>query len=511
MSSLHDSIIYSQAFLSSFLTILLILVRSIAFMALPLQQDPALQRGGLEQKEAQQTKKLPVLKRKEQLNTIIVDKNGQPDFLAINIFWDSLRSWYAPLQVHHANGKVTKHRKLKTKGIYRSAEKLAKVHGVSKETIRRKLAKLETLGLIQRSFEHKETVTTKSYNHRQIFVWKHTPHFFNPCGIEFSEVGLLKPQTNAKYVEETHNVIFGLQSQVTKGLEAQGGIHTPEDTKELREYSNKLEYRSNAQAHESKFLNNSNSDSSLSEFVETIDANTTTCWNVDTTVKAVSKKKFKSNLRKKPTTAERKASKAKVYKFNQYEELKSLADHYPLSAEDAYELQKRSGTAYNLNAMNEILLDMSRKPKESKHMFESKAMFMSYMTKAYKNEGRDVDKANSPTFRIMKRRPKAEVTEIITLAQREKYLNETENSAIYTRCDYTQYRARIAGQFPINLAYDLLTNMVKVKREEHVLKITMHKLIPLSENYVQLLLKHAKGIGGYAGVSEILIQQYSFT
>ena len=273
--------------------------------------------------------------------------------------------------------------------------------------------------------------------------------------------------------------------------------------------SSKEEYRSNARAHESKFLNNSNSSNSLSESVKTIDANTATCENVETTVKAVSKKKFKFNARKKPTAAERKASRAKVYKFNQYEEPKSLADHYPLSSEDAYELQKRSGKQYNLNAMNEILLDMSRKPKESKCMFESKALFMSYMTKVYQNEDRDVNKTNLPGFKIMKRRPVAEVTEITTLAQREKYLNETENSAIYARCDYTQYRARIAGQFPINLAYDLLTNMVEVKKEENVLKITMHKLVPLGDNYAQLLLQHAKGIGGYAGVDELVFKALS--
>lgn len=273
--------------------------------------------------------------------------------------------------------------------------------------------------------------------------------------------------------------------------------------------SSKEEYRSNARAHESKFLNDSNSDSNLSEPVETIEANTTTCENVDTLVKAFSKKKFSSNARKKPTAAERKASKAKVYKFNQYDKPKTLADHYPLSSEDAYELQKRSGKQYNLNAMNEILLDMSRKPKESKHMFESKARFMSYMTKAYQNEGRDVNKTNLPGFKIMKRRPQTEVTEIITLAQREKYLNQVENSAIYARCDYTQYRARIAGQFPVNLAYDLLTNMVEVKKEENVLKIAMHKPVPLGKNLVQLLLNHAKGIGGYAGVDELVFKALS--
>ncbi len=232
---------------------------------------------------------------------------------------------------------------------------------------------------------------------------------------------------------------------------------------------------------------------------------------MDKVVKVDSKKKFNSNARKKPTAAERKTSKAKVYKFKQYDEPKTLTDHYPLSSEDAHELQKRSGKEYNLNAMNEILLDMSRKPKESKCMFESKALFMSYMTKVYQNEDRDVNKTNLPGFKIMKRRPVAEVTEIITLAQREKYLNETENSGIHARCDYTQYRARIAGGFPINLGYDLLTNMIGAKKKDRVLEITMHKQVPLSEHYKKCLLDLAKSVGGYEGVDELLIQQYSFT
>ena len=267
--------------------------------------------------------------------------------------------------------------------------------------------------------------------------------------------------------------------------------------------SSKEEYRSNAQAQESIFFNNPNYYSRLSEKAETIEATIATCGHVDKIVKAVSKKKFNSNARKKPTAAERKTSKAKVYKFNQYDKPRTLADHYPLSSEDAYELQKCSGKQYNLNAMNEILLDMSRKPKESRYMFESKARFMSYMTKVYQNEDRDVNKTNLPSFKIMKRRPQAEVTEIITLAQREKYLNQVENSAIYARCDYTQYRARIAGQFPINLGYDLLTNMVEVKKDGNVLNVTMHKPVPLGDNYAQLLLQHAKGIGGYAGINEL--------
>ena len=445
---------------------------------------------------------LTTLKTKAQLNSIIVDRYGRPDYLAINLYWDSFRSWYNPKIPYKKGDNIYYLSKLKTKGIFLNYKKLAEAHGCSREAIRQKVVKLEQLGLIHRSFQHKETVTTKSYNKLIVYVWKDTPYFYNNFGTDYEKVEL-NPHTNHEYIAEKYKKQFlKILPQEHAGLTG-GGIQAQLDTKELNNYSNKLEYRSNAQAQKSKFFNNSNSSNSLSESVETIDANTATCEYVDKVVKAVSKKKFNLNARKKPTAAERKASKAKVYKFNQYDEPKTLADHYPLSSEDAYELQKRSGKQYNLNAMNEILLDMSRKPKESKHMFESKARFMSYMTKVYQNEDRDENKTNLPGFKIMKRRPQAEVTDITTLAQREKYLNDVENAGIHTRSDYTQFRARIAGQFPVNLGYDLLTNTINAKKRNNVLEITMYKLIDLTEHYKQCLMDLAKGIGGYEGVNKL--------
>ena len=214
----------------------------------------------------------------------------------------------------------------------------------------------------------------------------------------------------------------------------------------------------------------------------------------------VSKKKFLASSRKKVTNSERKS---RYQKFKTYDKPKNLKDHYPLSQEECWELQKRSGKAYNLNAMNEILLDLSRKPKTQGHSFISKAKFMAYMTKAYQEEGRDVDKSNQAGFRIMKRRPKAEVEKIVTLNQRETYLNQVENAAIYARCDYTQFRARIAGNFPINLGYDLLKNMIDVKKHDTIFEVVMHKTVELTDHYKQLIINHAKGIGGYAGIDKL--------
>lgn len=88
----------------------------------------------------------------------------------------NLRSWYTPNKLKLSNGSVVEVTKLKTKGIYFNYNKLTALYACSKETIRKKLVKLEKLGLIQRSFKHKNTVTTKSYNQMIIYVWKDTPY-----------------------------------------------------------------------------------------------------------------------------------------------------------------------------------------------------------------------------------------------------------------------------------------------------------------------------------------------
>ena len=162
---------------------------------------------------------LVTLVNKEQLNTIITNKNGTPDYLAINIYYDSLRSWYNPKKQYQEDGNILHIRKLKSNGIYYSAEQLAKIHGCSKETIRKKLVKLENLGFIQRSYEHKSTPTTNSYNHRCIFVWRHTPHFFNPYGLDRKQIKTLKSQTNAHHVENKYGIRFASTTIENEALE----------------------------------------------------------------------------------------------------------------------------------------------------------------------------------------------------------------------------------------------------------------------------------------------------
>lgn len=105
-------------------------------------------------------------------------------------------------------------------------------------------------------------------------------------------------------------------------------------------------------------------------------------------------KKRTTNERKKPTNAERKA---RIYRFNQYKEPQDLKHHYPLTKEDASRLQSLSGRDFSLNAMNEILLDMS---KRLDNRFCSKAQFLVYFGKCLRFEMRDAVKTGNDNFRI---------------------------------------------------------------------------------------------------------------
>ena len=111
-------------------------------------------------------------------------------------------------------------------------------------------------------------------------------------------------------------------------------------------------------------------------------------------IETIKFKKRVPNERKKTTKAERKA---RIYRFNQYKKPQNLKYHYPLTKEDGTKLQSLSGRNFSLNAMNEILLDMS---KRLDNMFCSKAQFMAYFGKCLRFEMRDAVKTGNDNFRI---------------------------------------------------------------------------------------------------------------
>jgi hypothetical protein len=424
---------------------------------------------------------LPTLINKEQLNTIITNKDGSPDYLAINIYFDTLRSWYNPKIGYTKDGNLYHINKLKTPGIFLNYTRLAEIHGCSKETVRQKIVKLEHLGLAHRSFQHKETSTTKSYNGLIAYVWKDTTYFYNPMGIDSKQVPELTAQTNHEYIEKRYGVSFGSLAPQNKRINIGGGIQACLDTKELNNQISK-DIRSNVHTHESNFSQNvqeinleENTEPQITELPKE-------------PVKPAKLRTRSANERKKPTNIERKA---RIYHFNQYKEPQNLGYHYPLTKEDGDKLQSMSGRDFSLNAMNEILLDMS---KRRDNTFCSKAQFMAYFGKCLRFEMRDSVKTGNDNFRI-----KANVTpitqrEIDKQKQIEQYLAEVEQKAITHVCPENQLKARIANVLEPLRAYALLPNIKDLAVIGGIARIYLRTDCQLSGHEKDVLLSQVKSI-----------------
>jgi len=169
--------------------------------------------------------------------------------------------------------------------------------------------------------------------------------------------------------------------------------HTIQETeKQLNSASSKYSVgTSQSSKNASLYIYNKNKD------IEYIDLESNFLQNSESSTFPKKPTKLKTrpaNERKKPTNAERKA---RIYRFNQYQEPQGLKHHYPLTKEDGSKLQSLSGRDFSLNAMNEILLDMS---KRRDNRFCSKAQFMAYFVKCLRFEMRDAVATSNDNFRI---------------------------------------------------------------------------------------------------------------
>ena len=261
-----------------------------------------------------------------------------------------------------------------------------------------------------------------------------------------------------------------------------------EETKNLETNGSCVNYQANQQSTESIETPNE------PQVVETQNPKAATITPIQTKARPANKRKTKTREEQK----QRKA--ANVVRNGFLGKGKSLSEIQPyLTDEICKKLRSGSGRDFTNKAIREITKAIAASDKGSKAIFQHVNGIVAYLTPALANEKRDPNKISGEGYYTL-----AGMTEEDNqLHKQENYLNQIENSGIHARCDYTQFRARIAGQFPINLAYNLLTSMIGVKRQENVLKLTMHKQVPLSQHYKQLLLKHATGVGGYAGVSEL--------
>ena len=423
------------------------------------------------------------LKNKYQLNKIITSTGGNPDYLAINIYYDTLRSWYTPNKMKNHHGEVVHISKLKTKGIYLSYKGLAKTHGCSTETIRRKLVKLENLGLIQRSYKHKETVATKSYNQLIVYVWKQTPHFYNSYGIDHSEIKYLKPQTNYKYIVEKYNVDYHAKIENIKTIKDIGGIHKDVGTKELIEFSNKLEKNRSRSNFEKNYSSKENFNAKTNSKIgkgENKSSNNRTITKASTYQIASndSSSNISSDIKKQPITNN----------SNRFlGSGKFLSEMLEDLTEDICELiRSNCGRNFTNRAIKEIAKAVSRSKKGSKAFFYHIKGFIAYLSKILRFEKRDPEKISGDNYYITSNQTKEEQD----IKKQEKYLSEIEYSLQVS--PEWHLKKKLAAVLERAKAYDVLTSFKSLDIKQNKALITVNKHVGLSREDKNIILNQIR-------------------
>ena len=167
----------------------------------------------------------------------------------------------------------------------------------------------------------------------------------------------------------------------------------------------------------------------------------------------------------------------------------SLASFYPLSQPDTAKLKQLCGREFSGNAINEILLNMSKKLTD--RLFKSKKAFMNYMAKALTYEKRDAVKISNETFRI---RANISKDEIIKHRQ-ETFLNKIEESTDTSLG--VQLSRKLASILSPDLAYDfLLAAKFPVYVTGKSFEINLQKSIDLSEVQYGLILEQVQSVYG---------------
>lgn len=431
------------------------------------------------------------LKIKSQLHDIITNDNGTPDYLAINIYYDALRSWYTPNKLKTSDGKILEVAKLKSKGIYLSYKELAKAHGCSTETIRKKLVKLEKLGLIQRSYRHKETVTTKSYNQLIVYVWKQTPYFYNKHGIEQSEITELKPQTNHQYITEKYNIDYRSKIEQIKAVGSRGGIHKVVDTKELIEPFSKEKDRSRPNFIKNSFDSFSDQTSSKLE-----------SKNISTDNSHNSKTKEEES-RALPTTQNTdtdysNSKHSTIPNTNGFlgsgKHLNEMIEY--LSDEVCNSLRANSGRNFTDRAIKEIAKAVSRSKQGSKAFFYHIKGFIAYLSKILKFEKRDPVKVSSINYYITANLTEEEKT----IQKQEKFLSKIEYSQQVS--PEWHLKKKLAAVLRRDIAYKILSNYQRSERKGYIFKIYLREQVVLKEMDKQIILNQVKATQERLGDNE---------
>jgi hypothetical protein len=163
---------------------------------------------------------------------------------------------------------------------------------------------------------------------------------------------------------------------------------------------------------------------------------------------------------------------------------KELKDFYPLTKEDCENLRSSSRREFSLNAMNEILLDMSKRLTD--RVFNSKKAFLSYMSKAFTYEMRDAVKTGNEDFKINNNKTCKE----ISLEEQEKYLTEIEYNLQVS--PEWHLKKKLACVFDTGKSYALLRAYRSIAQEGSVFTLLLDRYVELTKADRDIILAQVK-------------------
>jgi len=170
----------------------------------------------------------------------------------------------------------------------------------------------------------------------------------------------------------------------------------------------------------------------------------------------------------------------------------NLASFYPLVQSDIDNLRYLADREFSGNAINEILLSLSKKLPE--HSFPHKKAFISYMAKALTYEMRDAAHISNESFKI-----KANITaEDLITKQQEAFLSRIEESRDTSL--KMQLSRKLAGVLDPAIAYKFLSSASFFKQDEslksEVFKISLQTTLQLNDLHQRLILTQVRSVYG---------------
>jgi hypothetical protein len=366
------------------------------------------------------------------------NNRGAPDLSLISVL-SEIVYWYRPKRVKDSStGNITYVNKFLGDAWQTSYEHFERKLGFNREKIRKLFVKLEQMEICAREFRNVK-LRGQTYNNR-LFIHL-SSEFLNSC------------------ISNKVPKLFNNQTTYTPSFFAakeEGGSPRFRGDHIIDKENKKNIFKDRSIANESNFCKNSFEE-------ETI---------IQTTAPPGSDHIQESRV---VTTNPSKIVFAKA---------KELKDFYPLTKEDCQILQSSSKREFSLNAMNEILFDMSK--RLTNRYFNSRKGFLSYMSKVFSYEMRDAVKINNDNFKIRNNQSKEQKEEKL----QEEYL---------TKIDYSlevspewHFKKRLAARLPQKTAYKLLKAFDVIDIKAGIFNLHLSKHVELPDTDRKLILQEAQ-------------------